>query len=165
MGSRSSYRILDPMPVIRRATPEDRAAVEAIVADAYSVYVGRIGKPPGPMLDDYAGLIEDGAVSVFAAPDGGLAGVIVLLPVSDHLLLDNVAVRPERRGEGIGRRLIAFAESEARRLGYRELRLCTHEKMSENIALYLRLGFAETGRGPQAGYDRVFMTKRLGSAA
>ena len=152
------------MPVIRRATPDDRAAVEAIVHAAYSIYVDRIGKPPGPMLDDYGRLIADGAVSVFAAPDGGLAGVIVLLPASDHLLLDNVAVWPERQGEGIGRRLIAFAESKARRLGYRELRLYTHVTMSENIALYARLGFAETGRGQQAGYDRVFMTKRLGSA-
>ncbi len=152
------------MPVIRRATPDDRAAVEAIVHAAYAIYVGRIGKPPGPMLDDYGRLIADGAVSVVAAPDGGLAGVIVLLPASDHLLLDNIAVRPERQGAGIGRRLIAFADSEARRLGYRELRLYTHEKMRENIALYLRLGFAETGRGREAGYDRVFMTKRLGGA-
>ena len=153
------------MPVIRRATPDDRVVVAAIVHAAYAIYVDRIGKPPGPMLDDYGRLIADGAVSVFEAPDGVLAGLVVLLPASDHLLLDNVAVRPERQGEGIGRRLIAFAESEARRLGYRELRLYTHEKMRENIALYLRLGFAETGRGREAGYDRVFMTKRLGSAA
>jgi RimJ/RimL family protein N-acetyltransferase len=33
--------------------------------------------------------------------------------------------------------------------------------MRENIALYTRLGFAETGRGREAGYDRVFMCKRL----
>ena len=33
--------------------------------------------------------------------------------------------------------------------------------MTENIALYTRLGFVETGRGQEAGYDRVFMTKRL----
>jgi hypothetical protein len=42
------------------------------------------------------------------------------------------------------------------------LRLYTHERMTENIALYSRLGFVATGRGRQAGYDRVFMTKRLG---
>ena len=45
-----------------------------------------------------------------------------------------------------------------------ELRLYTHETMTENIALYTRLGFAETGRGHDAGYDRVFMTKRLGKS-
>jgi ribosomal protein S18 acetylase RimI-like enzyme len=152
------------MPVIRRATVADRAAVEAIAHAAYSLYVERIGKEPGPMLDDYARRIDDGTVSVLEMAAGVLAGLIVLLPGSDHLLLDNVAVRPERQGEGIGRRLIAFAESEARRLGYRELRLYTHVMMVENIALYRRLGFAETGRGRQAGYDRVFMTKRLEGA-
>jgi len=33
--------------------------------------------------------------------------------------------------------------------------------MTENIAFYTRLGFTETSRGHEDGYDRVFMTKRL----
>jgi GNAT superfamily N-acetyltransferase len=147
--------------MIRSAQPDDRGAVEAIVTAAYSVYIERIGKPPGPMLDDYARLIDEGAVSVFET-DGTIAALIVLLTKPDHLLLDNIAVRPDRQGQGLGRRLIAFAESEARRLGHAELRLYTHATMSENIALYTRLGFHETWRGRDAGYDRVFMTKRLG---
>ena len=147
--------------MIRRARPEDRAAIEAIVNAAYAIYVERIGKPPGPMLDDYAGLIADGMVSVLVDADGTVAAVIVLVPQPDHLLLDNIAVRPDRQSRGLGRRLIEFAEDEARRLGFAELRLYTHEKMTENIALYARLGFVETGRGQQAGYDRVFMTKPL----
>ena len=147
--------------MIRRARPEDRAAVEAIVDAAYAVYVDRIGKPPGPMLDDYARLIADGAVSVLEDAYRTMAAIIVLVPQPDHLLLDNIAVRPDRQGHGLGRRLVEFAENEARRLGYTELRLYTHAKMTENIALYTRLGFVETGRGHQAGYNRVFMTKRL----
>ena len=148
--------------MLRTARPEDRAAVEAIVEAAYSIYLERIGKPPGPMLDDYARLVETGAVSVLEEPGGALAAIIVLVPKADHLLLDNIAVRPDRQGDGLGCRLIAFAESEARRLGHAELRLYTHVTMTENIALYARLGFVETGRGRAAGYDRVFMTKLLG---
>ena len=147
--------------MIRPATAEDQTAIEAVVIAAYSVYVERIGKPPGPMLDDYAVLIAAGAVSVCEDSDGTIAGIIVLLPKPDYLLLDNIAVAPARQGQGLGRRLIAFAEQQARRRGCRELRLYTHEKMSENIVLYARLGFAETGRGNQDGYDRVFMTKRI----
>jgi len=113
------------------------------------------------MLDDYSRLIEAGAVSVVEEPGGLLAAIIVLVPKPDHLLLDNIAVRPDRQGKGLGRRLVAFAESEARRLGHAELRLYTHVTMTENIALYARLGFDETGRGQEAGYDRVFMRKRL----
>ena len=151
--------------MIRPATAQDRAAVEAIVDAAYSIYVERIGKAPGPMLDDYARLIDEGSVSVFEMPDGVIAALIVLLPQADHLLLNNVAVHPDHQGRGLGRRLVAFAESEARRLGYAELRLYTHQRMTENIALYARLGFRETGRGTEAGYDRVFMTKPIGVAS
>jgi len=150
--------------MIRCARPADRAAIERIVRAAYGLYVERIGKPPGPMLDDYTALISDGRVSVLEEADRTMAAIIVLLPEPDHLLLDNIAVRPDRQGQGLGRRLIAFAEEQARRLGHSEVRLYTHEKMTENIALYTRLGFVETGRGQQAGYDRVFMTKRLDAA-
>jgi len=146
--------------MIRRAEPEDRETVEAIVREAYSIYIERIGKPPGPMLDDYGALITEGAVSVLEEPGAAIAAILVLLPKPDHLLLDNIAVRPDRQGQGLGGQLIAFAEAEARRLGFAELRLYTHERMTENIALYTRLGFLETGRGREAGYDRVFMTKR-----
>jgi GNAT superfamily N-acetyltransferase len=146
--------------VIRPATPDDRAAVEAIVRAAYAVYIPRIGKPPGPMLDDYGALIAARAVSVIDEYDG-IAALIVLPTKPDHLLLDNVAVRPDRQGRGYGRALIDFAAGETRRLGLGELRLYTHRTMAENIALYTRFGFVETGRGIEAGYDRVFMTKYL----
>jgi len=148
--------------VIRLAEPQDRAKIEAIVHDAYAVYIERIGRPPGPMLDDYAALIDSGAVSVLTAPDGAITALIVLLPKPDHLLLDNIAVRRDQQGQGLGRQLVAFAEAEALRLGYREIRLYTHQMMTENVALYARLGFVETGRGHEAGYDRVFMARRLG---
>lgn len=147
--------------MIRRARPDDRFAIEAIVEAAYRVYVERIGRPPGPMLDDYAARIAEGAVSVLEAVGGAIVAIIVLIAKPDHLLLDNIAVRPDRQGQGLGRRLIAFAETEARRLGFPELRLYTHQKMTENIALYARLGFVETGRGHQDGYARFFMRKSV----
>jgi ribosomal protein S18 acetylase RimI-like enzyme len=147
--------------VIRRAEARDQSSIEAIVRAAYSIYTARIGQMPGPMLDDYAQRIADGAVSVLEDDDGAVAGLVVLLAKPDHLLLDNVAVRPDRQRRGFGRRLIAFAEREARRLGYVELRLYTHQTMTENTALYARLGFVETGRGLDAGYDRVFMCRYL----
>jgi ribosomal protein S18 acetylase RimI-like enzyme len=149
--------------VIRPARPGEAEIVANIVATAYRGYIARIGKEPGPMLDDYAALVAAGQVHAMVEPDGEIAGLIVLIAKPDHLLLDNVAVRPDRQGRGIGRALIAFAEAEAHRRGFAELRLYTHAKMVENIALYLRLGFAETGRGRQAGYDRVFMAKRVGT--
>ena len=42
-------------PQIRVATAADVPAIEEIVNQAYRHYVARIGKPPGPMLEDYRG--------------------------------------------------------------------------------------------------------------
>ncbi len=146
--------------VLRAADGDDVAAIEAIVQAAYAVYLPRMGKPPGPMLDDYQALVAEDRVTV-AEDAGRVVGLIVLLPEADHLLLDNVAVAPAGQGRGLGRRLIDFAEAEARRLGFGEVRLYTHVTMTENIALYGRLGFIETHRGEQAGYSRVFMRKSV----
>ena len=143
---------------IRPADITDLPTIERIVRDAYTKYIERIGKPPGPMLDDYRNVIR--AHHAWVLEDGGdVAGIIVLLPEDDHLLLDNVALDPAWHGRGLGRVLMEFAEREARRRGYDELRLYTHEKMTENVAMYSRLGWQETGRGEQAGYNRVFFRK------
>jgi ribosomal protein S18 acetylase RimI-like enzyme len=145
---------------IRAATAADVLAIANIVDQAYRHYIARIGKPPGPMLDDYAARVSEGTVWVLE--DGAvIAAIIVLLPTSNYLLLDNIAVAPAHQGLGLGRQLLAFAEAEALRRGYREIRLYTHQTMVENQRLYSSIGYEETGRGTEAGYDRVFMRKRL----
>lgn len=143
---------------IRPAGHADLAAVTAVVEAAYAPYVPRMGQKPGPMLDDYAALVRSHDIWV-AADAGGVAGVLVLLAEPDHLLLDNIAVAPERHGQGVGKALLRFAEDEARRRGYAEMRLYTNELMTENVALYARAGWTETGRGVQAGFNRVFFRK------
>jgi ribosomal protein S18 acetylase RimI-like enzyme len=82
-------------------------------------------------------------------------------PAEDHLFVDNVAVAPGQQGRGLGRELVAFAEEKAAEHGLPEVRLYTNEKMHENLDIYARLGFEETGRGLDGGYRRVFMRKRL----
>jgi len=66
------------------------------------------------MLDDYAARVAEGAVSVLTV-DGAVVGVLVLLPERDHLLLDNVALAPSCKGQGLGRRLMKPCRAEARR--------------------------------------------------
>ena len=145
---------------IRAATAADVPAIANIVDQAYRHYIARIGKLPGPMLDDYATRVRDGVVWVLEEV-AVIAGIIVLLTAPDYLLLDNIAISPARQGLGLGRRLLAFAEAEASRRGYCEIRLYTHQTMVENQRLYASIGYEETGRGTEAGYDRVFMRKQL----
>ena len=145
---------------IRLACPQDLGAVEAIVEAAYSAYIPRIGQKPGPMLEDYSVLIEERCLHVLVA-ENEVAGILVLLPDDGAMLLDNVAIHPDRQGHGYGRALIAYAERIAREQGFKAIRLYTNEAMTENIGLYERLGFIETHRGQEKGFRRIYMTKVL----
>ena len=149
--------------MIRAAAATDAEAIRDVVHAAYRHYIARIGKPPGPTLDDYSRRIADEQAWVLE-DDGRIAGILVLAEGPQGLPLDNIAVLPDCQGRGIGRRLIEFAEAEARRRGSLEIHLYTHALMTENIALYRRVGFVETHRVSEKGYDRVYMTKRLVSA-
>jgi ribosomal protein S18 acetylase RimI-like enzyme len=146
--------------ILRAARAEDREAIERLVEAAYGGYVEVIGRRPAPMDADYAALIDDGHVTV-AERNGAVAGVLVLQPMADHVLVENVAVDPSAQGTGLGRRLMAHAEDEARALGLPELRLYTHQRMVANVAWYPRLGFRETERRTEHGFPRVFFEKRL----
>ena len=149
----------DP-PTIRPAEPGEAIAIRDLVQRAYAPWVDVIGRRPAPMDDDYTRHITAGEVFVLAI-DGAITALVVLLPRPDHLLLDNIAVDPSHAGQGLGRRMMRFAEAETLRRGQRKLRLFTHERMVRNIDLYKRLGFVETHRASVEGFDRVFMSKAI----
>ena len=132
----------------------------ACVHAAYRHYVERIGRPPGPMTDDYADVIRRRQVTV-AESGGRIIGVLVLSVTREGFLLENVAVEPSRRGTGLGRTLLELGEAEARRQGFGSIYLYTHEKMIENRALYAGIGYAEYDRRVEDGLARVYMRKPL----
>lgn len=145
---------------LRRAEPGDVPELRDIAAAAYALYTPRIGRPPAPVTADYAGAVGRGEVWV-AAGGRQIIGLLVLIERPDHLLLENVAVRPSAQGLGIGSRLLELAEREAARLGLTEIRLYTNAAMTENLAYYPRHGYDETHRAEQDGFQRVFFVKRL----
>lgn len=150
----------EPEPSIRPARAGDADTIAHCVHAAYRQYIARIGKPPGPMLDDFARAIREHDVHVIAHADG-IAGVVVLQVHGAHVLLDNIAVHPARAGTGLGRRLLAFAEARALSRGFAALDLYTHALMHENIAWYARHGYVECARVSEKGFDRVYMRKSL----
>ena len=113
------------------------------------------------MSEDYGALIDRGRVHV-AACGATVLGLLVLIPQDDAMLLDNVAVSPASQGTGVGRCLLAFAERAAADAGYAFLTLYTNAAMTENVALYRRLGYAETHRAEVKGLRRIYMRKALG---
>lgn len=148
---------------LRAATDADAAEVAALVDDAYEHWVERLGVVPRPMTDDYTEVIRERRVTV-AESDNTIVGVLVLDVTDEGFVIDNVAVHPSVRGTGLGRTLLELAESEARRAGFDSIYLYTHEKASDNIALYSRIGYVEYDRRSQGDFSVVFMRKRLGSA-
>lgn len=149
-----------PSVHLRRARPEDAPVVSDCVNAAYSHWVPRIGRKPWPMLQDYASIVETEHV-VIAEIAGEIVGVLVVCDTSDGFLIDNVAVFPKHKGEGIGKALLIHAETEAAARGHTSLYLYTNEKMFENIALYLKVGYVEYERRQEEGFRRVFLRKAL----
>ncbi|MFG2027888.1 GNAT family N-acetyltransferase [Streptomyces sp. NPDC048825] len=143
---------------IRLAEAGDEHAVKAVIDAAFQPYIERIGLIPVPMEADHAANIAAGRVYVTGNP---IVGLLVLEAHEDHLYLDVIAVDPDAHGQGIGRRLLAFADARARALGLAEVRLLTNAKMWENQKLYPRYGYELVERRVEGPYDRLHYRKRL----
>ena len=90
----------------------------------------------------------------YAPPSGRLflahwgdevAGCIALRKLEPDICeMKRLYLRPKFRGKGFGRTLAEFIISEARKIGYKRMRLDTiRDNMQDAIALYRRLGFQE----------------------
>ena len=145
-------------PGLRRAAAEDLPAIGAVIDAAYARYLTRMDKPPAPMFRDYGPSVEAGTTWVAGSP---ITAVLTLYPRDDHLYVENIAVDPSAQGRGLGRALMEFAEQEAARHRLNRMALVAHEAVTENQAIYARLGYTETGRWSEDGYRRIYMEKPL----
>ena len=148
-------------PTLRRATAEDADGIRDLVTAAYEGYIPLLGRTPIPMLADYHQAVRAHEVWVLDDRVDGIVGVLELIPHTDQLYIENVAIAPARQGEGFGRHLLRHAEAEAHRRGLPSIGLLTNEHYARNIALYQRYGYIETHRTPHLGSDLVHFRKTL----
>jgi GNAT superfamily N-acetyltransferase len=128
-------------PVVRRCDPADLPALEwsaalheerPVIAWAFA----RAQRGEMIMLVAQVGPWLVGQIWIDLARKPGIA------------LLWALRVQPDWRGRGIGTSLIAAAEREAARVGWREAELAVVPGNARARALYERLGYFEVGREP-----------------
>ncbi|MEO3474558.1 GNAT family N-acetyltransferase [Roseomonas sp. CAU 1739] len=149
-----------PPTAFRRANPADAAAIRTVTREAYARWVPLIGREPLPMRVDYDAAVMEHRFDLFQRGPDILALIETALR-DDHLWIENIAVRPDQQGQGLGSRLLAHAETLAREAGRAELRLLTNAAFASNVALYEQRGYAVTAREAFQGGTTVFMRKAI----
>lgn len=92
--------------------------------------------------------------------DGFAAGSVLLSDSGNDLIqVNNLIVEPSAQGRGCGRIHVDFVEGVARERGSTAMVLFTNGIVTENITLYARMGFVETERREEDGYERVYFRK------
>ncbi len=115
-------------------------------------------------IDSIKGYLESKNVYLFVDSDS-LFGFLLLSIVAEEAEVLNIAVSPEKRGEGIGRKLLKEGFDFARSKGCTEIFLEVRQSNSSAITLYLSELFEETGRrknyysNPKE--DAILMKKEL----
>src|SRR5260221_12019439 len=85
----------------RPATLNDVGTISEITRTAYAKWLPVIGREPKPMTADYEQAVADHIIDL--CEEGGRSiALIELIPKPSYLLIENVAVLPERHGNGIG---------------------------------------------------------------
>jgi ribosomal protein S18 acetylase RimI-like enzyme len=139
-------------PPVRRATPGDAAAVARLLYDFQAEF-----NEPSPgleMLEDrYADLIRNKDMIVLLIGDGpdGFAQLRFrpwVYSAGLHSYLEELYVKPDLRGNGLGRALLEAAMDTARAEGAEQMELGTSENDVAARALYESAGFINTEGGP-----------------
>jgi GNAT superfamily N-acetyltransferase len=145
---------------LRPAVAGDAVAIRDLTRAAYAKWVPLIGREPLPMAADYVAAVENHCIDLLYL-DGKLAALIEMIPESDHLLIENVAVSPSYQGRGLGRYLMTHAEQVVASMGHDLIRLYTNKLFAENVQLYQKLGYGIDREETWTGGTVVHMSKTI----
>jgi ribosomal protein S18 acetylase RimI-like enzyme len=151
----------------RHARLDEAPAVLAAILAAFGQYRGTLVPESSAFKETpdtvRATMARGGAVIV--ERDGRLLGTTLYQPEDDSLYIGRLAVLPEARRTGVAVLLVQAVEAIARAQGIPRLTLGVRLALADNIRLFTRLGFRETGRTAHPGFTEptsMDMEKRLG---
>ncbi|KAJ6019591.1 hypothetical protein N7499_009444 [Penicillium canescens] len=149
-------------PYLYKATIEDIQAIKSMVNSAYSKYIERIGKPPAPMTEDWEQEMETHEVMMLKDNDQTVGSIDFHVDdQTNSLKINNVVVDVGSQGRGYGYWMMKHAEIEGRERGLSSITLFTNVNMIENVRFYGKLGFIETERKMEDGFERIYFRKSL----
>jgi ribosomal protein S18 acetylase RimI-like enzyme len=97
-----------------------------------------LADPSRPLVEAY---IAEGECYV-AEENGEMIGVFVIVELSTTAMeIKNIAVREDRQGQGIGKKLLAAAIQVAKSQGYEQIEIGTGNSSIGQLALYQKCGF------------------------
>jgi ribosomal protein S18 acetylase RimI-like enzyme len=141
--------------------PRHADGFRALVADTLREFGFEFDPQFDADLDDPARTYR----RLWVAVDGErVVGSIALRDLGDDAFeLKRMYLAPERRGRGLGKRLLTHALDWARANGARSVRLDTSERMVAAQRLYESYGFERVSRtAPRQGQCRLLYELRLG---
>jgi DNA-binding MarR family transcriptional regulator/GNAT superfamily N-acetyltransferase len=150
-----TFAVTDP------ASPEARACMAAYFAELGERFDG--GFDPGASLPATdADLVEPSGLLLLARLHGEPAGCGALkFHGTEPAELKRMWVANRARGLGLGRRLLAELEDQARRHGATVVRLETNQALTEAITLYRSAGYAEVSAFSDEQYAHHWFEKQL----
>ena len=137
--------------MIEKARPRDLEAITALYGTVCD-YLADKPFNPGWRRDIFPAredaeqyLAADG---LYIARDGEeIVGTLALVPeTGGALCIHEVAVHPDRQGQGISTAMLDFAAKEAVQRGAKFLRLCVWEGNAPAIRTYEKTGFVRMGK-------------------
>lgn len=112
-------------------------------------------------LDEVRFELRDNSGCV-ALVEGRMVGALRAVISGEALLVGRIAVAPDQQGTGLGTSLLEAVEQRGAESGCVRAELFTGSLSAQNIALYERLGYAESDRIDNGdGTAQVFLSKSL----
>ncbi len=145
------------MPIeLRRAREADVPAIVRLIVAASRDGGARERDPASPRyLEAFREIDGSPAQVLLVADDGGAAVGTLLFTVFRQIAnhgglvaeVENVAVAPDRRGQGIGEQMMRWSIDEARRRGCVRVQLTSNKARVDAHRFYARLGFEMASQG------------------